>query len=268
MPDSPQFRSYVALGDSFTEGMEDDVGPQGRHLGWADRVATALASASGGMTYANLAVRGRILDPVVAEQVPAALALHPDLVSFCAGGNDVLRPGTDIAGVLRRYDAAVERLVAGGSQVLLLTVIEGAGGTSRTAQRLSRRFAAYNAGVRASAARHGCILADLGAVPAFREPRLYAEDRLHLGAEGHRRVAGAVLEALGVRDPDLLGGEPGWWRAPLPPPGPVSRLATWAGDVRWLRRHLLPWVGRRLRRRSTGDLVGPKHTELVDVLPR
>ena len=72
-----EHRTFVALGDSFTEGLEDDLGPAGRHLGWADRVAAALATREGGLRYANLAVRGRLLDQVVAEQVPAALALRP-----------------------------------------------------------------------------------------------------------------------------------------------------------------------------------------------
>src|SRR4051812_38653400 len=113
VPDLP--RSFVALGDSFTEGMQDELGPDGRHLGWADRVAAALALATGGLRYANLAVRGRLLDQVVDEQLPVALELDPDLVSFHAGPNDALRPRTDIAGVLRRYDAAVAQLRAGGS---------------------------------------------------------------------------------------------------------------------------------------------------------
>jgi lysophospholipase L1-like esterase len=33
---------YVALGDSFTEGL-DDLGPDGAYRGWADRLAEALA---------------------------------------------------------------------------------------------------------------------------------------------------------------------------------------------------------------------------------
>ena len=69
-----------ALGDSFTEGLMDEVGPDGRHRGWADRVAQALAEraradGADGIEYANLAVRGRLVRQVVAEQVPAAVAL-------------------------------------------------------------------------------------------------------------------------------------------------------------------------------------------------
>ena len=65
-PVARDWRRFVALGDSFTEGLMDEVGPDGRHRGWADRVAEALAaraSAEGadGIEYANLAVRGRLV---------------------------------------------------------------------------------------------------------------------------------------------------------------------------------------------------------------
>ena len=90
-----RWRSYVAVGDSFTEGM-DDAYPDGSYRGWAVLVATRLAVEAGpDFGYANLAIRGRLFPNVVAEQVPSALAMKPDLISFAAGGNDVLRRSFD-----------------------------------------------------------------------------------------------------------------------------------------------------------------------------
>lgn len=250
-------RSYVALGDSFTEGMEDELGPSGRHRGWADRVAAGLAVAQGSVRYANLAVRGRLLDQVVAEQLPVALRLAPDLVSFHAGPNDVLRPRTDLTALLARYDAAVAALTGAGIRTVLFTVIERTG-TGRTAERLGGRFQAFNAGVRATAAAHGAVLVDLAAVPALGDRRLWHEDRLHLAPEGHARVAAAVLEALGVAQPD--------WRSALPGSVKATRRAALVADVRWVRIHLLPWIGRRIRGVSSGDGVTAKHAELVEII--
>jgi lysophospholipase L1-like esterase len=254
-------RSYVALGDSFTEGLEDELGPDARHRGWADRVAAALATSQGSIRYANLALRGRLLDQVVAEQLPVALRLAPDLVSFHAGPNDVLRPRTDLAALLRRYDAAVGELTAAGIRTVLFTVVERTG-TGRTADRLAARFARFNSGVRTVAAAHGAVLVDLAAVPVLRDRRLWHADRLHLAPEGHARVAAATLEALGLpEDP------PDWWRTALPESAPATRRATMVADVRWVRIHLLPWIGRRIRGVSSGDGVAPKHAELVEVIP-
>lgn len=292
-------RSYVALGDSFTEGMEDELGPSGRHRGWADRVAAGIAVAQGSVRYANLAVRGRLLDQVVAEQLPVALRLEPDLVSFHAGPNDVLRPRTDLSALLARYDAAVAELAGAGRPVLLFTVIERTG-TGRTAERLAARFRAFNDGVRATAAAHGAVLVDLATVPVLGDRRLWHEDRLHLAPEGHARVAAAVLEALGragiltgPSDADPSGtagvgssgagpsGEPAaaagvgpsgeaaeadWWRTALPGSARATRRAALVADVRWVRIHLLPWIGRRIRGVSSGDGVTAKHAELVDVI--
>jgi lysophospholipase L1-like esterase len=265
-PDS--IGSLVAMGDSFTEGLEDDLGPSGRHLGWADRVAAALATRSGRVRYANLAVRGRLLDQVVEEQLPVAVALQPDLATFHAGPNDVLRPRTDVAGVVRRYDLAVGSLAASGVPTLLFTVIERAGGTGRTAAALAARFGAFNAGVRATAARHGALVADLGAAPALQDRRLWHEDRLHLAPEGHARVAAGVLETLGVQDPVLLGGAAGWWREPLRAGERTGRRADLVADVRWVRRYFAPWVSRRLRGVSSGDGLAAKHATLIDVIAK
>src|SRR5699024_12178143 len=87
--------SYVAVGDSFSEGLMDpDPHGEDRYRGWADRLALMLTESAVGspdVSYANLAIRGRLLDRIIDEQIPRALEIRPDLVSLCAGGNDCLR---------------------------------------------------------------------------------------------------------------------------------------------------------------------------------
>jgi hypothetical protein len=72
---------------------------------------------------------------------------------------------------------------------------------------------------------------------------------------GHHRAAAHVLERIGV--PPLDG-----WRADLPPGVAVPWLRARGGDLRWARRHLAPWISRRLRGRSSGDLIGAKRPAL------
>ncbi len=242
--------TFIAVGDSFTEGLEDGPAVDGHYVGWADRVARALAAEDAGVTYANLAVRGKLLDEVVADQLVAALAHRPDLLSFHAGGNDVLRPGVAVDDVLRRYDLAVRRAVADARTVVLFTVLERSGGRGRAADRLAARLGGFNAGVRRTARAHGALLVDVARAPALQDRRLWAPDRLHLATEGHRRIAAAVLEALDV---PTAHPDPGWWRTPLPPPTARSRAAGVVEDAAWVTGHLLPWLGRRLRGTSSGD---------------
>lgn len=258
----------VCLGDSFTEGMTDEVRPDGHHVGWADRVAAGLArQRTADVLYANLAVRGKLLDQVVADQLPVALTYAPTLATFHAGPNDVLRRGTDLVDLRRRYDDAVARLTDVAERVLLFTSIGRSGGDNRLGQYLASRFEAFNDDVREVAARRGADVVDLGVVEVLTDRRVWAPDRLHLDTEGHRRVAAAVLEQLGVTRRDVLGGEPGWWREPLPTAATAPRLAVLASDLDWARRHLVPWLGRRLRGTSSGDGRTAKDPVLRPVPP-
>ena len=114
------FHRYVALGDSFTEGVgdPDPTRPNGLR-GWADRVAEELAKQVDGFGYANLAIRGRKLDQIIDEQLEPALALDPDLVSIYAGANDILRPAVDIDRLVTRYGEAIGRLRENGATVVV-----------------------------------------------------------------------------------------------------------------------------------------------------
>jgi lysophospholipase L1-like esterase len=70
------YSRYVAIGDSQTEGLwdgDDSVGLRG----FADRLAEIVDAHCPGLTYANLAVRGRRIRDLLDEQLPQALALHP-----------------------------------------------------------------------------------------------------------------------------------------------------------------------------------------------
>jgi lysophospholipase L1-like esterase len=250
--------SFVALGDSFTEGMDDpypDSGdtPYGRYRGWADRVAEHLADSVGEVRYANLAVRGRLIGRIVDEQLPRAVELRPDLVTLCAGGNDILRPGGDpdlVAGV---FEDAVRRLTATGATVVVFTGMDTA--FQPVMRHLRGRIATYNMHVRAIADRYGCLVVDLWSMAFLHDPRAWSGDRLHLSAEGHRRLALRVCAVLGVPaegDPD----QP--WPAVQPRPWRAARQE----DLLWAREFLVPWIHRRLTGRSSGDGVRPKRPNL------
>ena len=249
------FGSYVAVGDSFTEGV-GDPGPNGVYVGWADRLAAVLAARAepGEFRYANLAVRGRLLDRIADEQVPLAARLAPDLVTFCAGGNDILRPGSDPDDLAVRFEAAVARLRESVGTVLVSTGFDTRG--VPVLGLLRGKIATYNGHIRAVADRYGCPVLDLWSLRVLRDPRAWNEDRLHLSAEGHARVARLAAQVLGMAGEEAPD-------APFPPrlrplPAQVRRE-----NVRWAREHLAPWVGRRLRGRSSGDTVEAKRPALL-----
>ncbi|MGA5305234.1 SGNH/GDSL hydrolase family protein [Nucisporomicrobium flavum] len=251
------WKSFVAMGDSFTEGMDDDY-PDGTYRGWADLVAARLAVEAGpDFGYANLAVRGKLLDQVVAEQVQPTLAMRPDLVSFAAGGNDVLRRKVDPWGLVHRLDPVIGRLRAAGTDVILFRFADVTG--HLPGQRIvGPRAAALNDGVRELAQRHGAYLIDLFADDAFRNPLMWSADRLHLSAAGHRRVAAHVLTTLGV------GVDEEWMLVP-PMPAPTPWLLARGADLRWAGQHFAPWLKRRLVGDSSGDEVTAKRPRLAPI---
>lgn len=259
-----EFGSFAALGDSFTEGVGDPGANGVRCRGWADRFAEHLARHRPGFRYANLAIRGKRAGEVLDEQVPAAIALAPDLVSLAAGGNDLLRPRADPDDLATTFDAAVAKLTAAGCTVLAFT---GFDPMAFPLLRLIRgKAAVFSMHVRDIASQHDCLLADLWGMRVLTDRRLWSPDRLHMAPEGHRRVALLACEAAG-----LAVNED--WRAPLtaPPamPGSLGGAATWLAarwdDVEWVTEHFAPYLSRRLHGVSAGDGMTAKRAELIRV---
>ncbi|MEU0534777.1 SGNH/GDSL hydrolase family protein [Amycolatopsis tolypomycina] len=256
-------KRLVTLGDSFTEGVGDDdpAAPNGVR-GWADRVAEQLAAVEPDFRYANLAIRGKLLPQVLAEQLEPALAMEPDLVTLYAGGNDLMRPKVDIDALLVDYEAAVGRIRATGARVVLFTGVDGV--KDPLFRAIRGRVAIYNELVRGIAARHGALLVDLWSMRQLCDRRFWAPDRLHLNALGHTEVAIEVLRVLGVEHP-LVNPEP----APRVVLSPAARRSE---NLQWAREHALPWVRRRVRGESSGDTMAAKRPALAPVdsapLPR
>jgi lysophospholipase L1-like esterase len=255
-----EIRSFVALGDSFTEGLDDPRDDQQGYRGWADRFAEHLAAHRPGLRYANLAVRGKRLHEVAAEQVPQAIAMSPDLVSLAAGGNDMLMPRADPDALARTFDEVVRTLLMGGCQVLIFTGFD----TRFPVLRLLRgKVAAFNMHLRAIAARHGCYVVDMWAMNVLADRRAWSADRLHLTPDAHRRVALRACEVTGVPVAED-------WRAAWPPEGvPSTGTKAWLAarrmDLAWAHGHAAPWVARRIRGVSTGDGRPPKRPELLPI---
>lgn len=240
---------YVALGDSFTEGIgDDDPHSPGGNRGWADRVAEQLSHGADDFAYANLAIRGRLITQIFDEQAGPALELKPDLISLCAGGNDVIRPGGDPDAIADKLDALMRVLATSNATILLFT-----GPDIRDTPMLGGirgKVAIYNENVRTIAARYDAVVADMWSLRELHQPRMWADDRLHFSPLGHHTIAAMALDALNVPH-NLQHLEPS-----------EAEIKKWRearrDDLIWARTHLAPWVVRRIRHQSSGDGISPK----------
>ncbi|MFF0447298.1 SGNH/GDSL hydrolase family protein [Streptomyces sp. NPDC004609] len=250
------YTSFVALGDSFTEGMSDLL-PDGSYRGWADLLAARLAARTPGFRYANLAVRGKLIGQIVEDQIDTAAGMRADVVTLVGGLNDALRPRCDMGRVRALLEEAVEKLTPSCGRLVLM---RSPGRDGAVLERFRPRMEELFAHIDELAARHGALVVDLYGSGALGDRRLWDADRLHLTAEGHRRVAEAVWQTLGLTPEDD-------WRAPLPLAARAGWAARRAEDLRFARRHLGPWIGRRLAGRSSGDGRLAKRPELLPYEP-
>lgn len=252
------FSRFVALGDSLTEGLSDRY-PSGQFRGWADRVADQLSLQDQNFKYANLAVRGKLVEEVVEQQLPKALELVNEntLISFHAGANNILRPSLDFDFVFEKYRTAVKRLTSTNAKVIVFTVREISRPQTPVEILWNRRFGPFNKNVHKVANEFGAKVMDANAHDVFGAPQMLAADRLHLSAEGHRRVANAVLAELGYPHENN-------WLDPFPVTAVAPLPLRFAGNAIWAVGYVGPWLLRRVTGKSSGDGRTAKYPDLIE----
>jgi len=246
-----QFERFIVCGDSFSEGMSDEV-INHNYRGWADRVADIISVNNPDFRYANLAIRGKLVKQVLDDQLPPAIKLvtgPKTLFSFHGGANDAMRPTYKPEIVLAQYRQAVRMIAASGATIILFTVLEGAGKAGKAgkmADLWAERFGAFNNNVRAVGNEVGAIIVDISEEKFFADRRFLAFDRLHLNALGQDRLAQGVLEKIALPFDKN-------WRTPLPPTKPRPWIVTRALSALWFFTFVAPWIWRRIRGASSGD---------------
>ncbi len=247
--------SYIAIGDSFTEGLGDPR-PDGSLRGWADRVAAALALdhmgvgadaplgelGPTGFKYANLAIRGRKVLPVIEQQVAPAVAQRPEIVSFNAGGNNMLRPKFDPTETVDAIVDAVNVIRNSGAHALVLAGPDPVNNLPM-GETFSARGSAYTELCEARLSGFEDVtFVDNFHDRGFEDSTYWSDDGLHLSNWGHLRIAANCLDALGVTLPDAWGDP----RQPQPDPKEYH-------SAEYFGKYVAPWIGRRLTGRSSGD---------------
>lgn len=191
-------RHFVALGDSFTQGVGDPSGriPLRSAHGW---LALWMQAANPGMKYTNLAEHGLRSWEIRDQQMNRALALEPDLVSLIGPGNDALRGPfsaeqlrAEVGLIFGAFCSTGARLFTATTPdfTLRLDLPEG------VARRMRRNLEATNAILRDLAAQHGAILYEFWQGDLDRNPAVWSEDGVHPNAYGYLQIARDVTPLL------------------------------------------------------------------------
>lgn len=248
-PSAHPWHRLVALGDSFTEGVGDpEPRSEGGLRGWADRVAEELGANQPDFAYANLAVRGLMVQQILDQQLVPALALKPDLVTLSAGGNDIVFRRSDPDRLAEKIDDGVEQLARSGATVVLFAGPDW--GATPVFSQIRGKVAIFNENLHAVATRHDAVMVDLWFLRELSNPGMWDPDRLHFSPLGHHTIAAAVLNALGVQH--TL--EPLAPKSPLPHSWREAR----AEDLIWAREYLVPWVIRQLKHPAEAELTAKR----------
>lgn len=186
--------TYVAMGDSFTAGVDPSV-PR-----WPDELARSL-----GGSYVNLAEVGATSEHVESEQLSQALELSPDVVTLVCGANDVLlstRPDPDAYAA--RLSGMFSRLRRELPGVMIMTatypdISRFLDLRPRSRNRVERGMRRFNEACRGVARRHHVVLLEGFDHPAASSRATFGADGFHPSAEGHRAAAREFLRALRKR---------------------------------------------------------------------
>jgi lysophospholipase L1-like esterase len=251
------YSRYVAIGDSQTEGLwdgDDSVGLRG----FADRLADIVDTHYPGLTYANLAVRGRRTRDLLDEQLPQALAMDPDLVTVCIGMNDVTRPGGYFAKALAELEDLHAQLSLSGATVVTTTFPDLAQ-ILPISRVLGARVSRINDEIRRAADWYDFRLVDLYEAPSMTHPDTWSADQVHGSPRGHALFAAAAAEALG-----LPGSNHDWAELDGGPVRQSLRSLAYSQAL-WTQNMLMPWLWRHVRGKSAGDGRGPRRPRLESV---
>lgn len=225
----------------------------GGYVGWSRRLAARIATAQGGLLYANLGVGGLSTREIRESQLAPALALEPDLASLFSGTNDVLRARFDVAAFAADVRAMQQALRATGATVITFSLPD-LSPLLPWARPLAGRILAMNTALRAACAETGTILVDFAAHAIATDARLWHPDRIHANPAGHARIEAALAHALALPGTDRT------WADPLPELPREPALRVLGRELGWAARYLLPWALALVVPRGS---VGPRSPSLA-----
>ena len=254
------YRSYVAIGDSLSEGLGDFTFNQDRrNNGWSDRLAGILAREARDSGYefqfANLALRGSKLEVIMQHQLQHALRLQPDLVTVMAGSNNLGTNAERLPQLREIFRDGVHQLLAAGCDVVIANTINPR--HLRVFKPLRYKAERFSEMIEGVAQEFGAPVLDVFGIRHFEELSFWADDMVHFSGHGHIAVANKAADLLGLeyRYPETRLED-----LPTVSRGLVQTLA-------WVKRDVAPYVSRKLRGVTSGDGMDPKHLKLQAYSP-
>lgn len=254
------YLSYVAIGDSLSEGLGDFGFHQSRlYKGWTDRLAGLIGRESqlSGQVfhYANLAIRGSDLEKIMTSQLPEALRLRPNLVTVMAGSNDLMASAERVVELRKLLADGVQQLLTAGCEVVLVNTINPL--HLRVFRPMAYRAKRVTSMIESVAAEFCVPVLDVFRIEGLRDLCFWAEDMVHFSGHGHIVIANRAADLLGLR-----------YRFRETPRHEMSAPnRNLLSTLQWVRRDVIPFFERKVQGRTSGDGLEPKLPTLAPFSP-
>ncbi|MGN4443724.1 SGNH/GDSL hydrolase family protein [Bacillus cereus group sp. MYBK79-1] len=193
------WKRFVAIGDSFTEGIGDEV--EGIALkSWVDHFVQLCAL---DIEYANFAKRGLVTKEIRSQQLEKALTFNPDLVSLIAGANDVLKGHWNYQEYKNDMEFMIDTLSKTDADIIIASLPDFTVRlpfSSEKKQMLKKQLLEANEVILSLSREYKLHYVDFWNHPLVNDNSLWSTDLIHPNSKGYVKVAELIHSSLPVHD--------------------------------------------------------------------
>ncbi|QHV46710.1 SGNH/GDSL hydrolase family protein [Bacillus cereus] len=192
------WKRFVAIGDSFTEGIGDEV--EGIALkSWVDHFVQLCEN---DIEYANFAKRGLVTEEIRLQQLEKALTFNPDLVSLIAGANHVLKGRWNHDAYKNDMEFMIDTLSKAGADIIIANLPDFTVRlpfASEKKQVIKEQLLEANEVIHSLSREYKLHHVDFWNHHLVNDNTLWSKDLIHPNSKGYVKVAELIFSSLPVQ---------------------------------------------------------------------
>ncbi|KAA0761805.1 SGNH/GDSL hydrolase family protein [Bacillus sp. SH5-2] len=193
------WKRFVAIGDSFTEGIGDEV--EGIALkSWVDHFVQLCVN---DIEYVNFAKRGLVTKEIFSQQLEKALTFKPDLVSLIAGANDVLKGRWNHQAYKNDMEFMIDKLSKTDADIIIANLPDFTVRlpfSSEKKQVIKEQLIEANDVIGSLSREYKLHHIDFWNHQLVSDNTLWSTDLIHPNSKGYVKVAELIFNSLPVHD--------------------------------------------------------------------
>ncbi|OTZ53103.1 lipase [Bacillus thuringiensis] len=192
------WKRFLAIGDSFTEGIGDEV--EGIALkSWVDHFVQLCEN---DIEYANFAKLGLVTKEIRSQQLEKALTFNPDLVSLIAGANDVLKGRWNHDAYKNDMEFMIDSLSKAGADIIIANLPDFTVRlpfASEKKQVIKEQLLEANEVIHSLSREYKLHHVDFWNHHLVNDNMLWSKDLIHPNSKGYVKVAELIFSSLPVQ---------------------------------------------------------------------